>query len=126
MDTELDRLFDALNRELFAARLPKHRVRTGPAQHGELGFLDEATSTIWLCDPPDIRSTLLHEMCHIGTPGHGRLFRAKLRRLAALGESWAQRERAYYLRQELRMGARPWIALWEVARDLRGGVLSRA
>jgi hypothetical protein len=63
-------------------------------------------------------------MCHIGTVGHGRLFRAKLRRLAQRGETWAQAERVYYLRAELSMKAGGWIALWEFARDFKGGLSS--
>jgi Protein of unknown function DUF45 len=44
-------------------------------------------------DPQKLRQVLLHEMCHIGSPGHGRRFRAKLARLAEGGESWAEKER---------------------------------
>ena len=44
-------------------------------------------------DPERLRQALLHEMCHIGEPYHGRRFQAKLARLAAAGESWAEKER---------------------------------
>jgi len=120
----LDRLFDDLNRTLFADTLPNFSVRMGPSHGGEYGWIDERTKTIWLSDPTRLRETLLHEMCHIGTPGHGRRFRAKLRRLARMGEPWAQAERAYYLREELRLGAWPWIKLWTLAHEARGGFLS--
>lgn len=98
-------------------------MRRCDARNGEHGFIDEAAHTIWICDPPDLRPTLLHEMCHIGALGHGRLFRAKLRRLARRGERWAQEERAYYLREQLGMRAGSWIALWELTAGLRGGLL---
>jgi hypothetical protein len=121
MDTELDVLFDELNTRFFDGRLPKYRVRWCAPHGREHGFIDEAAATICICDPPDVRVTLLHEMCHIGTAGHGRVFRAKLRRLARQGERWAQAERAYYLRAELGMSSGNWLALWEVARQFKIG-----
>ncbi len=122
MDDTLDSLFDRLNAGLFDGRLPTYRVRRCPPQAGERGFIDEKARTIWICTSSETRETLLHEMCHIGTPGHGRRFRAKLKRLARRGESWAQAERAYYLRAELRMRAEHWMALWEIGRGLTRGL----
>jgi len=124
MDTDLDVLFDQLNNSLFMGSLPTYRVRRRKPQNGEHGFINDAARIIWICSSPDVRQTLLHEMCHIGTVGHGRLFRAKLRRLAQRGETWAQAERVYYLRAELSMKAGGWIALWEFARDFKGGLSS--
>ena len=126
MEDDLDALFDELNTRLFEGRLPTYRVQRCASHRGEHGFIDDATKTIWICDPPDVRATLLHEMCHIGTAGHGRLFRAKLRRLAQHGETWAQAERAYYLREELGLRAKPWVALWELSNDLRFASFVRA
>jgi hypothetical protein len=122
MDIALDSLFDGLNADLFAGRLPKYRVRRCPPQNGEWGFIDEETRTIWICAPAETRETLLHEMCHIGTPGHGRRFRAKLKQLARRGEKWAEEERAYYLWAELGMKAEHWVALWELGRNVTGGL----
>jgi hypothetical protein len=119
MDTGLDQLFDRLNRDFFERRLAKHRVRTRISRSGERGFLDEAGQTIWICAGADLRSTLLHEMCHIGTPGHGRAFRAKLKRLAARGERWAHAERAYYLRKERGIPAGGWRFFNELAMAMR-------
>ncbi len=126
MDTDLDTLFDALNTSLFEGRLQKYQVRRRAPHRGEHGFIDDEARTIWICAPPDVRATLLHEMCHIGTVGHGRPFRAKLRRLARNGEAWAQAERAYYLNEELGMKVKKWLALWELSTDLRGGLFIRA
>lgn len=46
--------------------------------------------------PDEVRRCLLHEMCHIGAPGHGQRFQAKLRRLVERGEVWAAEEIASY------------------------------
>jgi hypothetical protein len=122
MDRDLDDLFDKLNTELFGGRLPKYRVLPGMPRNGARGFIDDETRTIWICAPEEIRETLLHEMCHIGTPGHGRTFRAKLKRLARSGEKWAEAERAYYLRAEVGMKAEHWVALRTIGRYVTGGM----
>ena len=126
MDTDLDALFDRLNADLFDGRLPKYRVRRCAPRTGERGFIEEEARTIWICTPREVRETLLHEMCHIGTPGHGRRFRAKLKQLARSGEKWAEEERACYLRAELSMTAEHWMALREIARHLTGGMGRRS
>ena len=126
MDLGLDSLFDGLNGDLFAGRLPKYRVRRCTPRNGERGFIDEETRTIWICALGETRETLLHEMCHIGTPGHGRRFRAKLKQLARSGEKWAEEERACYLRAELSMTTEHWMALREIARHLTGGMGRRS
>ncbi len=123
MDTDLDALFDRLNADLFDGRLPKYRVRRCAPRTGERGFIEEEARTIWICTPREVRETLLHEMCHIGTVGHGRAFRARLRHLARQGERWAQTERAYYLRVELGMRSDRLIALWQFATDFKGNLL---
>ena len=122
METELDELFDDLNRSLFDGQLPKYHVRRREPQNGEYGSIDHATRTIWLCRLSDLRKTLLHEMCHIGTDGHGRRFRAQLRHLAKRGETWAQEERAYYLRKALGLKGDPWIAFLQLASDATGAL----
>ena len=122
METDLDRLFDDLNRSLFDGQLPKYRVRRREPQNGEYGWIDDAARTIWVCRLCDLRKTLLHEMCHIGADGHGRRFRARLRHLVRRGETWAQEERAYYLQRALGLKADPWIAFLQLASDARGGL----
>jgi hypothetical protein len=119
MPTALDALFDQLNRDLFDGTLPKHRVRRCASRTGERGFIDAQECTIWICTTQATRETLLHEMCHIGTPGHGRPFRNKLRRLARGGEAWARAERVYYVRRELWLRAEQWIALWRCAQEMK-------
>ncbi|MGH7860263.1 MAG: hypothetical protein ACREQY_23285 [Candidatus Binatia bacterium] len=42
-------------------------------------------------DPEGERQALLHQMCHIGSPGHGRAFQRKLARLARMGEAWGEK-----------------------------------
>jgi len=123
MDTDLDALFDRLNAGLFEGLLPKYRVQKCTPRNGERGFIAEEALTIWICTSQDLRETLLHEMCHIGTAGHRRAFRARLRHLARQGERWAQTERAYYLRVELGMRSDRLITLWQLAKDLKGDLL---
>jgi len=43
-------------------------------------------------DAGEISRVLLHEMCHIGIPDHGRRFMRRLRHLAECGEQWAPDE----------------------------------
>ena len=92
--------FRKLNRQFFGGRLPPHRVvlKSGFPRHGEciperrFIRLGRGLGN----DPTELRRTLLHEMCHIGTPNHGRRFQAKLLKLAQAGEAWATQEAASY------------------------------
>ena len=66
---------------------------------GQYGLCRQEKQTILIrpgLDGNDLRETLLHEMCHIGSTGHGKRFQAKLARLASLGERWAEEQRASY------------------------------
>ena len=98
----LSRLFDSFNKTFFRGRLPKYRVRLRILRRcldDEYGHCDDHKRIIYIdrgLDPESERRTLLHEMCHIGTRGHGKRFQAKLARLAQLGESWAEEERTEY------------------------------
>ena len=117
-------LYRQLNREFFANRLPSYHVRRHVfqqpkrrtkwvagkgyvaviASHPDLlpcnaGLCDSDSRTIWLWEglsSEQEREVLLHEMCHIGTPGHGPEFQLKLARLAEQGETWAEAERKVY------------------------------
>jgi hypothetical protein len=40
----------------------------------------------------DLKHFLLHEMCHIGEPSHGKRFLKRLQHLAEMGEMWAINE----------------------------------
>jgi hypothetical protein len=98
----LNGLFDQLNVTFFRGRLPEYRVRrkaTPAHMPGCSGWCDQSRRVIHIfADGPleETRKVLLHEMCHHGAVGHGKRFQRKLERLAALGETWAQGERANY------------------------------
>ncbi len=92
-------LYHDLNRQFFNGRLPRFRVVLcflHGSLHGEclperrLIRLDRSL------DPERMRRTLLHEMCHIGSLGHGTRFQNKLLRLATQGEKWAREEAEQY------------------------------
>lgn len=92
MKTDLNRLFDELNRHYWRGRLPKYTVRRLPWKRiGSDGCCDYKTQRIELaseCPAEKLRAVLLHEMIHIQYPddGHGPQFRRQLRRLIKHGE----------------------------------------
>ena len=90
--------FDDLNFQFFKGRLPRYQVRRTrkppPGQHGEVRPEGQIIILSEHGSPEERRRILLHEMCHISTLGHGKRFQAKLRRLAAQGEAWADKEAA--------------------------------
>jgi hypothetical protein len=95
------RVYDALNGQLFSSRLPPFTVRwMQPQTTGQLGRCEADKRLILLVGPrpidAELRQVLLHEMCHIGCPGHGKRFQRKLRHLANLGEAWAEEEARQY------------------------------
>jgi hypothetical protein len=93
MRTYASQLFDELNSKYWRGRLPRYRVIERAKLSACLGRCDNTRRTILLAPHPsaeELRLTLLHEMCHIGTgPGydHGPRFLRKLRRLVRLGET---------------------------------------
>jgi hypothetical protein len=64
-----------------------------PGWHGEEGHYDSKRRVIRLApmEAKHIQGVLLHEMCHIGTPGHGKAFLAKLHRLKKVKDGWVAR-----------------------------------
>jgi hypothetical protein len=87
-------LFDELNKRYWRGRLPKYRVIRRAVLRGDvLGQCDNRRRTILLrsdVTEEQLRLTLLHEMCHIGTGrgyDHGPSFLRKLHRLVRLGET---------------------------------------
>jgi hypothetical protein len=93
MKTEASRLFDELNRRYWKGRLPRYRViRRQILPRRRLGICSDKTGTILLLQSlagEELRLTLLHEMCHIGSGAgysHGPRFQKKMRRLVRLGE----------------------------------------
>jgi len=72
-------LFDQLNRKWFDGRLRPCAVRWAALL--SQGHYESGRRTIYLrrgLAGAELIQTLLHEMCHIGTPDHGIRFKAKL------------------------------------------------
>jgi len=115
------RLFEQLNERFFWGRLPQYRVRRiNPRCSGWGGECDAGARTISLArylSGEAARQVLLHEMCHVGTPGHGKRFQVKLQRLARLGESWAAEEARMY-QDTLTMSTSPTAQIRRVISDL--------
>jgi hypothetical protein len=95
-DRSVTALYHELNQRYFRGRLPQYWVVFAqPKVTGWHGECFPARRLIQLrrgLTGDELRQTLLHEMCHIGSPGHGRRFQAKLARLVEQGEPWAQAE----------------------------------
>ena len=74
-------MFDDLNRRYWRGRLPRyHVIRRAALKGGRLGVCRDEIRTILLradLQGEELRLTLLHEMCHIGT-GKGLLSRPPL------------------------------------------------
>lgn len=106
----LEGLYDELNVELFRGKLPRAVVRWVPWEkigpyHGTTHVFSALGPSIWVNEGmpgvvprprgAKLRRILLHEMCHVAAPGSGdyeKKFLAQLKRLAARGERWAERE----------------------------------
>ncbi len=98
-ETELRELFEDLKARYFSRRLRGYRValvERVPRKHVTTsGYCDNRRRILYVVagrDDETIRRTLLHEMCHVGSSAHGKVFCAKLRRLAEQGEAWAEDE----------------------------------
>jgi GNAT superfamily N-acetyltransferase len=85
-DRDLAEMFDRFNRDYFGGRKPRYRVLRYPLRRTR-GCCDTKRRRIliaqWL-EGNMLTATLLHEMCHIGCPAHGRLFQDRIRRLLPL------------------------------------------
>jgi len=74
---QLQQLFDDLNQRRFNGRLPKYEIRRNlPLEKARYkGFLYHQRKRIIIAprmtETEELRLTLLHEMCHIGTHNHG-------------------------------------------------------
>ena len=98
-------MYKQFNAEFFGNKLPHYDVKVVkfmPNNRQCVGLCDAENRTILICwdvvvDDPDYRHVLLHEMCHVDTPGiHGAPFLAKLRRLQRMGETWVRCDLSYY------------------------------
>ncbi len=99
----LQRLFAQLNHELFDGKLPVYRVRFSPRVKGcWYGFCYVKRRVITLrptLQGEELRRTLIHEMCHIGSgPRHKKPWQARMLAVADKGEHWAREEVEMYLR----------------------------
>jgi len=119
----LQSLFHDLNRQFFRGRLPTYGIIYGPPPGGPRGcsgLCEPETRTLYVEPSPPtldgLRRVLLHEMCHIGSLGHGKSFQAELRRLAAAGEAWADQE-ATQLAAALATRRSPTAAIAQHIRD---------
>jgi len=130
----LPEMFARFYRQYFGGRLPRYRVvrRALRASDGHCNSRRRVIVLSSRLTGDDLVHTLLHEMCHIGCPGHGPMFRAKLRRIARHAPpsiaAWASREAAqlaepYPVRQQVwdnldalameRPGL-PWATAWRL------------
>lgn len=98
-DAVVRRLFEDLRDRHFPGRLRGYKTRVGyaPGWSGD-GRCDTTRRVIFIAPgvagkPESLRALLLHEMCHVGTPGHGAAFAAKLDRLIARGETEVESEK---------------------------------
>ncbi len=115
--------FEELNHQFFQGRLPRYRVvySQPPGDPRDCsGHCDPDSRTIYVepssPTPQGLRQILLHEMCHIGSLGHGKRFQAKLLRLAERGEPWAKEEAAAYADALARGGS----LTARIAEEIRG------
>ena len=84
---DLTEMFARFNRDYFGGRKPRYRVLRYPLLNYGRGYCDIERRRILIAHGIEgdvLAATLLHEMCHIGCPGHGRLFRDRIRRLISL------------------------------------------
>jgi len=96
--TQLQQLFDDCNQQFFHGRLPKYRVRFTNSiyYYGECRPQNHVILLSRRVPQEELRQYLLHEMCHIGCPDHGKRFTSKLQKLADQGEEWAVEEIRLY------------------------------
>ena len=85
----LNQLFDELNSRWFDGRLRRRKVRwatfRNPHQRGVCPPGPKPILIVRGMSPAGVAAILLHEMCHIGCPSHGRRFTARIARLKDLG-----------------------------------------
>ena len=83
--SDLTEMFKRFNRAYFAGRKPRYRVLRRQLRSD--GYSDATRRLILIrrgLDGDELAAILLHEMCHIGCPGHGPRFRDRVRRLIAV------------------------------------------
>jgi hypothetical protein len=81
-------LFDDFNRKYFRGRLRSVGLRYVNSAPERSGKYCPASRTIHISRKltiEEIPGVLLHEMCHIGTKGHGKQWRERINQLLAMG-----------------------------------------
>lgn len=127
-------MFEELNAAYFGGKLPRYTVgfsRRLPGGRHTMGRCDDEHKEIMISEDlaPSwkvVRETLLHEMCHIGCPSHGRRFQERLKALADRGETWALEDLRDYTEMTWpKIQALTKTALADAAMDLsrRGGTV---
>jgi len=91
--TDLQELFDELDRTRFGGRLPAYRVEFADLPgvgHGICFSKDRLIQIHSTLSGEHLRRILLHEMCHHYSEGHGKRWQAEMLRLGSEhGETWA-------------------------------------
>lgn len=105
---DLQDLFHFFNAAYFQGRLPRYLVVHDYLSLGAAGETSNCERVIRI-DPRRIssqeplRELLLHEMCHINAPSHGKDFMRELLRLEKLGEPWARKQLDAYDNRQFRL-----------------------
>jgi hypothetical protein len=97
---ELQKLFNHYNRKYWRARLPVYAVAVSTRHNG--GYCDKRLRVIFIhpniaSEDQDAKRTLLHEMSHAAvSSGHGKLWKAEMRRLRRRGAPIRERDMTDY------------------------------
>lgn len=125
--SDLTEKYSAFNRRYFLGRLPRYRVVRRAISIG--GRCDDRRRLIVI--RPGIVGTeldclLLHEMCHIGIPGHRWKFRARLQRVARRAQALGDHEFARLAVAEWELYDSKQVMSWsnEIDSDLESVMLS--
>jgi hypothetical protein len=96
---ELKRMYQEFNAQFWKGRLPDYRVtyyQLPPGTRGQCSSKRRLIRISRTLPSSQLRRVLLHEMCHIGCPYHGKKFLERLDRLFKMGEKWAEEEIKLY------------------------------
>ena len=96
----LSKIFVEYNKTYFRGRLPVYDVRYVeteiPLLRGQCNNVNHTIDIKPGIIGDELNHLILHEMCHIGAPSHGRTFLKRLHHLADMGVEWARNEIEVY------------------------------